>query len=283
MKKEGKDFLMLTVGALLVAAGVYFFKFPNNFSTGGVSGLSLIIGRMTGIATPGTWMLGINLCLLVAGFFLLDRKVVSGRIAYASLLMSGAVWILERVYPLHAPLTSQPLLELIFGVMLPSVGSAILFNINASTGGTDIVAMILERYTNVDIGKRLFLSDFLITIAALVCFGPTAGLYSILGLLMKSVVVDSVIENFHQSKSFTVVTKKPQEVKNFILNELHAGATSYEAEGGYTHEHKTIILTVLHRRDAVRLKQFVKEIDPKAFLLITTTSETIGKGFRGFS
>ena len=279
MKQRIRDFFLLTVGTLMVVIGVYFFKFPNNFSTGGVSGISVILGALLPGISTGQLVLGINLALLLVGFLVFGRGF-GIKTVYCSLLMSFSIYILERAVPLTAPLTSQPMLDLVFSVMLPAVGSAILFNCQGSTGGTDIVAMIFKKYTSVDIGKALFCTDFLIATAAGVVFGIETGLFSLLGLLAKALVVDSVIENIHLSKYFTIVTHKPDEVVDFIKGTLNRSATILTGEGAFTHEGRKVILTVMGRAQAVKLRLYIRSIDPNAFIVISNTSEIIGKGFR---
>ena len=151
-----KDYGMLTIGTLLIAVGVYFFKFPNNFSTGGVSGISIILGHYAPNVSAGAFVFIINQALLLVGFLVFGRSF-GMRTAYTSLLMSGVIWALEYICPLEKPMTTQPLLELVFSVSLPAVGSAILFNMQASSGGTDIVAMLLKKKTNVNIGNSLWI------------------------------------------------------------------------------------------------------------------------------
>ena len=279
MKQRIRDFFLLTVGTLMVVVGVYFFKFPNNFSTGGVSGISVILGALLPGISTGQLVLGINLALLLVGFLVFGRGF-GIKTVYCSLLMSLSIYILERAVPLTAPLTSQPMLDLVFSVILPAVGSAILFNCQGSTGGTDIVAMIFKKYTSVDIGKALFCTDFLIATAAGVVFGIETGLFSLLGLLAKALVVDSVIENIHLSKYFTIVTHKPDEVVDFIKGTLNRSATILTGEGAFTHEGRKVILTVMGRAQAVKLRLYIRSIDPNAFIVISNTSEIIGKGFR---
>ncbi len=200
MSKSIKEFLMLTIGTLIVAVGVYFFKFPNKFSTGGVSGISIILGSLLPNITPASLMFTINMILLLIGFIVFGRDF-GIRTAYCSALLSSATWILEKIYPMAKPFTDQPMLEICFAVGLPAVGSAILFNMESSTGGTDIVAMILKKFTSLDIGKALMASDMIITFSAFT-FGVKTGLFSILGLVMKSLLVDVVIENINNRISF---------------------------------------------------------------------------------
>ncbi len=275
-----KDYTLLTLGALLIAVGVYFFKFPNHFSTGGVSGLSIILNRYFPGMSQATFMFIINQLLLVIGFLIFGRSF-GMRTAYCSLVMSGAAWILEALVPMSAPMTDQPLMELIFAVTLPAVGSAILFNLESSSGGTDIVAMILRRFTSLNIGVSLLCADLVITLMACVAFGMETGLFSILGLMIKAVVVDLVLENIKVHKSFQIITSLPVPMVRYIVEVLHRGATEICGEGAFTHQDKTIILTVVNRAQAVKLRNFAKETDPSCFILITNTTEIIGKGFRG--
>ncbi len=275
-----KDYVMLTAGTLLIALGVYFFKFPNNFSTGGVSGISIILARYVPSISPGAFVFIINQALLVVGFAVFGRSF-GVRTAYSSLVLSGATWGLEYICPMANPLTTQPLLELVFAVTLPAIGSAILFNMQASSGGTDIVAMILRKFTNLNIGNALLFVDFSITVAACVAFGFETGLFSVLGLMIKSMVVDMVLENIKVHKAFQIITSKPEEIIAFITGELGRGATEIHGEGAFTHENKTVILTVVNRYQAIRLRQYAREVDPHSFTLITNTTEIIGKGFRG--
>ena len=287
LQKLLKEYALLTFATLLMVAGIYFFKFPNHFSTGGVSGISVILGHYFLEITPGSFVLVINVLLLIVGFVVFG-KGFGGKTAYVSLLMSGATWVLERVVPMTAPMTAladpaaaQPLVELIFAVSLPAVGSAILFNLDASSGGTDIVAMVLRKYTSLDIGKALMCSDLIITLMAFVAFGPVTGLFSILGLVIKSLLVDMVLENINTHKYFHIITTKPAEIEAYITGTLKRGATELHGEGVYTHEDRTVVMTVMSRHEAVLLRKHVRRVDPQAFVLIMNTGEIVGKGFRG--
>ena len=279
-KSVFREFMILNVGILPVIIGVYFFKFPNNFSVGGVSGLSVVLAPLLTGISPGTLVFTINMSLLVIGYLMLG-KGFGIKTAYTSTVLSAGVWVLEKICPMDGPMTDEPLLELIFAVMLPAIGSAILFRIDASTGGTDIVAMIVRKYTHMEIGQCLLASDILITLSSFLVFGPKTGLLSILGLSGKAIAVDAVMENMNRNKYFTIITTHPKEICDYIVNELHRGATTYKGEGYYTHEDRTIVLTALYRRQASQLQKFARQTDPKAFILITNSSEIVGKGFRG--
>ena len=278
-----KEYTMITIGVLLVVAGVYFFKFPNNFSIGGVTGIAIIFSNLSGNAiSSGTIVLVVNLILLVVGYLFLGKSF-GNRTAYGTLLMSLSIQLLEVIAPLKGPFTDEPVLELSFAVILPAVGSAILFNIGSSTGGSDVFGMLLKKYTNIDIGHALLLTDFLLTMATFLVFDLKTGFLSILGLLIKSTLVDSVIENLNLNKYFTIICKDPKPICVFITQKLRRSATVFDAKGAFTEQDKKIILTVMNRVQAVQLRRFIKETDPEAFLLITNTSEIIGRGFRGLS
>lgn len=276
-KNVFKEYLIITVSTLLIVVGVYFFKFPNNFTFGGITGLSVILGRIS-IFSPSTVNMILNVLLLVLGFLFLGRPFGIKTI-YASMLLSVCLSLLERFYPMTKPLTDEPMLELVFAIALPAFGSAILFNINASSGGTDIVAMILRKYTNIDIGNALIFSDLLITLSACFVFDIKTSLFSLLGLLTKSLVIDNVIESINLAKYFNVVCSNPDVICNFIVNKLNRSATVCDAQGAYSHTHKYIVFTALRRPQAMQLRQFIKQVEPNAFILITNTSEIIGKGF----
>ena len=283
MKKQAgtiREWLMITAGILIMTTGIYFFKFPNHFSTGGVTGISIVLGHYIPSMTPATFVTVINVSLLILGFAVFGKSF-GIRTVYASLLMSGALQLLEIVYPMSKPMTSQPLAELLFAVGLPAVGSAILFNLDASSGGTDIIAMILRKYTSLNIGIALLCTDTIITLSACVAFGMETGLFSVLGLIIKALFVDLVMDNLRVKKCFQIITSHPEPIEEFITETLHRGATQLHGEGVYTHEGKTVLMTVVSRQQAVKLRNYIREKDPGAFLIITSSTEIIGNGFRG--
>lgn len=283
MKKQRgamHDWLVITAGILIMTAGIYFFKFPNHFSTGGVTGIAIVLGHYVPALTPGTFVTVINVALLLIGFIVFGKSF-GLKTVYASLLMSGTLDLLEVVFPMESPMTSQPLVELMFAVGLPAVGSAILFNVGASSGGTDIVAMILRKYTSLNIGLALLCSDTVITVSACFAFGMETGLFSILGLIIKALFVDLVMDNLQVKKCFQIITSDPEPIEQFITKEIHRGATQLHGEGVYTHEGKTVLMTVVSRHEAVLLRNFIRQNDPGAFMIITSSTEIIGNGFRG--
>lgn len=277
MKSKLKNFSLLTISTLIMAVGIYFFKFTNNFTFGGITGIAVLVAKFLPISASD-FSFVVNILLLIIGWIVLGKSFAE-KTAYSTILLSVSLSLLERIYPMSHPLTNEPLLELIFAILLPALGSAILFNIGASSCGTDVIAMILKKYTSVDIGKGLMISDLIFTLAGFLVFNVKTGLYSLFGLIMRSALIDNFIESFNRSKYFHVVTSNATCICDFIQNDLQRGATIVNATGAFTGDDKYIILTVLSPSQAVKLRNFIKEHDPKAFLLVSNTSEIIGKGF----
>ena len=277
MKWNLKHFFLLTASTLLMAFGTYFFKFTNNFTFGGITGLAVLVAK-TGLMSAGDFNLVASMILLIAGLIILGKEFAA-RTAYCSILLSIALSVMERLWPLSEPLTSQPMLELCFAIALPALGSAVLFNIGSSSGGTDIIAMILKKYSSFDIGRALMISDAVITTASFFVFDIETGLYSFLGLAIRSFMIDNFIESFNLSKYFNVVCDHPEPICDFIVHTLGRSASVCLAKGAYSGKDKYLILTALNRVQAVKLRNFIKNKEPDAFILISNTSEIIGKGF----
>ncbi len=277
------DFFVMTLGAILLTVGVYFFKIPNGFSTGGVSGISTVLGGLFeryGVPiTTGMMITGINVLLLIVGLFVVGRDF-GIKTVYCSLLFSGLTMLLEAIVPLTEPITSEPVLDLVCAILLTAIGSALMFRVGASSGGTDIVAMILKKYTSLDIGKALLVTDFLIAASSFAVFGVEVGIFSLLGLFAKAFVVDGIIESIGVCKYFTIITTKKEEIGTYIMQTIHHGFTEVSGLGGFTGEEKAVLLTVCKRIEGARLRKFCREVDPHAFIIVTDTSEIIGKGFR---
>lgn len=274
-----KYWAFLNLGILMMSVGIYFFKTPNSFATGGVSGISIVLAILFPQISQATYMLIINVILLILGVIILGKECGLLTI-FCSLMMSAETWLFEYFVPLKAPLTGSPLLELVYAVMLTGIGAAIIFRCKASSGGTDIVALILRKFTNMNVGRALLFSDFLIAVSTFLVAGVGSGLFSLAGLFAKVFVVDDILDSMNMCKAFTIITTKANEIDDYIMNELNHSATVHKAVGAYTGEDKQIIITVCRRTEALRLRKRVKEIDPNSFIIITKTSEIMGKGFR---
>lgn len=273
-----KRYGILTVGSVVLGISDYMFKFQNHFSFGGVSGIAVIMSGLLG-GSASTYTFVINMLLLVVAFVLLGKEVAM-RSAYVSVLYSVTLEVIQYVWPMSKPLTNQPVLELVFCFMILAVCSAIFFNMNASSGGSDIIALILKKYTDVSIGMALLLVDFAVVVISFFVYNPTVGLFSFAGFLAKSFFIDSVIESLNLCKYFTIVSDNADTICDYIHKELNHSATIMSAEGSYSHEPKKVIMTVVNRDQALKLRKFVRSVEPHAFMMITNSSEIIGKGFR---
>ncbi len=274
-----KYFAFLNLGILMMSVGIYFFKSTNGFATGGVSGISILLAKLFPAISQAIYMLIINVVLLILGVIILGKKC-GALTFYCSLMMSVQNWLFEHFVALECPITEYTLLELVYAVGLTGIGAAIIFRCNASSGGTDIVALILKKYTHLNVGEALLISDLIIAASTIFIYGIETGLFSLLGLFAKVFVVDDLLDSMNMCKAFTIITTKPDEIDEFIMKEMHHGATIHNASGAYSGEEKKVIITVCKRTEALRLRRKVKEIDPHSFIIITKTSEIMGKGFR---
>ncbi len=279
--KNARDFLMINFGVFLVAIGVHAFKNPNRFALGGVSGLSIVLSYYFENLPIGTLILVLNVILLLLAFILLGKEAAL-KSAYGTFALSGMILLFEFVIPIPTPLTNQKFLELLYGVFLPGIGIGIVFNYGATTGGTDIVAKILNKYLKTKVSLSLLITDFTIALCAGLLFGTEILLFSVLGVCLKIFVLDLFMESLQVYKIVVIISDKSDEIKSFICNVLERGATVHTASGAFTVEKKEVITTVLGRRQAKRLQLFIKNIDPKAFLTISNSSRIIGEGFNRF-
>ena len=276
-KGDVKDLFLITAGCAALVAGNYFFKFPNQFVFGGVTGLSVLIAKLTPFSV-GTINLAVNAVFLLLGFLMLGRKF-GARTVYATTLMTVSFSVLEIIYPMKAPFTDQLMLEFSIAILLTAFGSAVLFHCEASSGGTDIVAMILKKYTGNDIGWMLLLSDVVIVLAAFFVFDIQTALFSSLGLLIKSLLIDTSVSQLNRSRLVNIICDQPALICDFIISDIHRDATYYEAKGVYSQKKKFIIICVLKPKQEIRLRRFIRDNDPCAFILVSDSSLIFGKGF----
>lgn len=275
------EYGILTVCAVILAISDYVLKFPNHFSFGGVTGFAVILSGIFG-GTANTYSFVINIILLIIGFFVLGKSF-GIKSVYVSLLFSGTLEVVQYIFPMEGPLTDEPVLELVFSFMILAVIAAILFNMDASSGGTDIIALILKKYSDIPIGRALMIVDCCVVIMAFFVYNTTVGMFSLAGLLAKSFFIDTVIESLNLCKYFTIISMDSDPICEFIHTDLNHSATIYMAEGAYSHEARKVIMTVVNRKQALKLRNFVRAVDPQAFMMITNSSEIIGKGFRNIN
>ena len=278
MIRRFRSLTIITISIFIMAIGVYFFKFPNNFCFGGVTGAAVVFAEITPLSAS-TFSFIVNMALLILGFIFLG-KGFAFKTTYATVLLSGLLLFFEKVHPLEHPLSNEPMLELIFAITLPAIASALLFYEGASSGGTDVVAMIVKKYTHVeDIGIALFVTDLIMIIIACFVFDIKTALYSFVGLTLKSFLIDAIIENIMLRKSVMITCENKDLICHFITENLNKSATIVNAKGAYTNEDKYLIFTTLTRQQAAAVREFIHENHLKAFISMSSTSEVFGKGF----
>ena len=275
-----KEYAVITAAVLIMDIGIYVFKFPNNFSFGGVSGMAVVICRFLPF-TASQINLFINLLLLLVGFAVLGRNF-GVKTAYVTVLSSVLLNIFEKLFPMAHPLTDEIMLELCFAIILPALAAALLSFENASGGGTDIIAMIIKKYSTMNISTALLVTDLIVVILAFLIFDTLTGLCSVLGLMAKTLLIDKTIERMKLNKFFTIISNNPQPICDFITKDLNHSATLYDAVGAYSDQQRTVILTVVDVKQAVYLQRFIHDTEPTAFIAITKSSEIIGKGFMSY-
>lgn len=263
----------------MVATGIVLFKIPNNFATGGVTGIAIIINKISPSLSVGILMLVINIILLIIGLIFTGFEFELNS-TYSTIVLSLVVWIFEKVYPIKKPLTNDTLLELFLAILLLAAGSAILFYQNASGGGTDIIAKILNQKIHRHIGQTVLIVDLSVSIFAIFIFGYRIGMYSVLGVVIKGFLIDAVIKGLHSSKQIIIISSKTDEVKSYIISKLHRGVTIYKAVGGNTNMEKQVLNTVMSSKEAINLRQYITEIDNTAFVIVSNVADIYGKGFK---
>jgi len=276
-KLNFKEYSLITFGIILVAISVEYFFSPNNLAAGGVTGLAILVNAIIPRLSVGFITLIVNIILFLLAFALIGGNF-GGKTIYASIGLSAIIWIIEKFFSPIA-ITTDLLMASFFGSIISAVGMAIVFNQNASTGGTDILAKLLNKFFHIDIGKSLLIVDFAITLASISVFGIDAGLYAMFSVILLGVLVDRFIGGFNSCKSIFIISKKNKSISDFIMRELDRGCTLLKSTGAYTKENKEIIYTVLSRNEFIKLKIFIKKLDSRAFITVGEVQEVLGEGF----
>ena len=252
MKRESiKEFALITIGIFLVAISVVYFFEPNNIAAGGITGLAIVINHYIPFISIGPLVLMMDAILFIVALIVLGAKF-GAKTIYSSFLLSTSMWIMQTFIPIN--ITNDLILATIFGTLISAVGMAIVFNANASTGGTDIIAKILNKFFHIEIGKSLLIVDFLVTLLGAVTFGINIGLYGLLAVIINGVVIDNIIAGFKTKSEITIISEKNKEISKFILDDLERGCTFIKGIGGFTGKDTSILYTVLDRNEFIKLK-----------------------------
>lgn len=277
--KKIKEYIFITFGVLLVALGAEFFLAPNKIAAGGVFGIAMILNNYFPKLPIGLIMLTLNIILFAIAFIVIGNKF-GAKTIYATVALSSILWCLEKIVPAGTMITNNLFLASVFGTFISGIGMGIVFYQNASTGGTDILAKILNKFVSLDIGKSLLSVDFIITLFAGLSFGAEVGMFALLCVIMNGFVIDTVIEGLNISKQVLVISRKYEIISKFIIQKLERGCTLLQGKGGYTGNDTFVLYTVLNTKEFIRLKKYIKEVDPAAFITVSDAHEVLGEGFK---
>jgi putative transporter len=272
-----KKFFYVTLGSLILAIGIHFFIVPTKLVTGGASGFALLISLLTGVNMSAIYF-AVNLVLIVLGIVTIGMTFGVLTI-YSSMATSFFLYVLENIYNMKSPIIDDLLVSLLFGIIISAMGMVLVLNNGASTGGTDILGKMIEKYTHLSFANGLLICDGFITIGAWLIFGPKIGMYGIIEVVLNAALIDKMISGFNTKYNVSITSEKVEEINEFILNELGRGSTVYHAQGGFSGEDKKILTSVLDKKQYIQVKNYVKSIDHRAFFYVYTVSEIEGEGF----
>lgn len=282
VKKIMIEYSGMFLGALFIALGLYFFWLPSQLAAGGISGLSVVIKFVLPAIPIGIIILVLDVVMFLIGFMALGKSFGLKSIV-CSLEIAFLMLILEYFFPNLKPLSSDVLVVLLFGSLFIAIGQALVFNLEASSGGTDIIAKIISKYSGINIGTALVIADMTVVLLAMGIFGLEKGLYAVFGVIVTSTLIDYIISGINVQKYVTIIPSSPEntiKINAYILHTLERGATIYHGEGAYSQARKTIITTVMDRRQFIELKRHISEIDALAFVTVQNLHEVVGEGFK---
>lgn len=274
-----KEYLLTTIGVALTAIALEYFFFPCDIAAGGVSGIGLVVNKVSGLDTSIV-VLVLNILLFILAFIVLGKSFGAKSI-YATVMLSVFMWIIEKILK-PGILTENMFLASVFGSILLGMGAAIVFHQGASTGGTSIIAAIISKFTPIGIGISVLLTDSFVCLLAISVFGVDKGLFGFFSVILIGLIIDKFIDGFNTCKQVFIITSKEKEIVNHIIKNIDRGCTVLNGNGGYTGSDVKIIYTVLNSNQFIALKKHVKEIDPSAFLTVNDSTEVLGEGFKAY-
>lgn len=274
-KIHGKDLAAILLGMLIVAASVYYLMMPNDFVVGSLSGVVLLLAHFLPLSVPALTMI-LNILLLVLSFLFVDQEF-GGKTVLASLLLPFYLWIFETVTPEVPRLTDDLFINMLCFILAISLGQMILFNSNASSGGLDILAKMMNKYLHWDLGKSLSLCGFFVSACSILVYDRQIMVISLLGTYLSGVILDQFLDGSHVRKQITILSAHYPEIQDYILHTLYRGATLYPAQGAWDGSQQVALVTVMEPSEYAHLRSFLAEIDPDAFVTVSTVSEVLGR------
>lgn len=274
MQKIVKEYAIVTVSTLLIATATYFFMLPSNVIVGSISGLSIILSNF--IPIPMSAILFIfNVLILIIGFIFLGREF-GAKTVYAAIMIPTFLSVWEMTFPNNQSFTGDVLIDMISYLLIVGIAQALLFHINASSGGIDVIAKLLNKYLHVDLGRAMILSGMCIAVASIVVYDTKSLILGILATYGNGIILDNYINGFNRQKRVCILSNKHKEIRDFIMQDLNRGVTMYQAVGGFKNDEHIEIITILTRSEYGALMKFIGEVDENAFVTVSTVNEVIG-------
>ena len=275
MKAMVKEYSIVTIGTLIVATGVFFFMLPSNVVAGSLTGLVMVLTNFIPIKISVLTFI-LNAFLLVIGFIFIGKEF-GGKTVYSSILLPAFLGIFEFAFPNNQSLTNDVLLDTICYLLIVSVGIALLFRVNASSGGLDIVAKILNKYAHIELGKAMSIAGMVTAFSSILVYDKKTLVMSILATYANGIILDNFIDGYNRRKRVCILSSNYEQIQEFITNELKRGVTLYQAIGGYKKEEKTEIVTILTRSEYGALLNYLHSVDKSAFVTVSTVNEVVGE------
>ena len=271
MKQKIKEFLIITIGSVIVATAVFFFMLPSKVTVGSGAGLALVLSNFIPLSVS-TITLIMNVFLVILGCVLIGKDF-GAKTIYCSILMPVVMGVYERIFPNFQSITQDPLLDVICYILVVGIGLMLLFSYNASSGGLDIVAKILNKYLRVDLGKAMSYAGIAVALTSACCYEPKIVVISVLGTYFGGMILDHFIFGLNIKRRVCIISPELDKIVEFILTDLHSGATLNEIIGAYDQTPRREVITIVDKQEYRRLMDFVRKIDPKAFVTVYSVSE----------
>lgn len=272
-KEAVREFSIITFATIIVATAVFFFLIPSHVSVGSISGLAIVLGNFVPLNISSITFI-LNIFLLIVGFLFIGREF-GAKTVYTSFLLPIVLAILEFIFPENQSITNDAFLDVLCYIFVVSIGLAMLFNRNASSGGLDIVAKFLNKYLHMELGKAMSLAGMCVALSSALVYDKKIVVLSVLGTYLNGIVLDHFIFGFNVKKRVCIISEYEKEIREFILHHLHSGATIYEAVGAYDGKPRTEIITIVDKNEYVTLMNYVMKADPNAFVTVYTVNEII--------
>ena len=270
-----RDMAVITFATFIVAVAVYFFMMPNNLAIASIAGLAVVLQNFIPLSVA-TISLIFNVGLLIIGFIFVGREF-GGKTVYTSVILPIFVGILEKLFPKYNGLTGDPFLDMICYIFIVSIGLSLLFNHNASSGGLDIIVKILNKYLHIDKGKAMSIAGMLVSLSAIFAYDTKTVVLSVLGTYLNGIILDYFLFGTNIKKKVCILSRKNEEIKKYILKNMHSGATLYKVIGAYNNEEHEEVVAIVNKREYGVLMQFIRRTDSDAFVTVSTINEVMYK------